>query len=207
MSVSALLPNPPNDITEHGGDAFERAAGLDAFVRETLFASGHALFNRDHSHLAEVTIGYLWTNVEYSKAQRTIIGTAEMPKAGGAWGKARGGQQLREWFGDVPDFLITLYAPWFAEADDASRLALIEHELYHCSCHRDETGEPLYNDRTGRPLLTMRGHDVEQFIGVVRRYGPDAAGVRELVEVAERGPTIALADIAALSGAACGSCK
>ncbi|WP_420376855.1 putative metallopeptidase [Sinorhizobium medicae] len=49
----------------------------------------------------------------------------------------------------------------------------------------------------------MRGHDVEDFVGVVRRYGADAAGVRAIVDAANRPPEIARANIAH----ACGTCQ
>ncbi|WP_267902481.1 putative metallopeptidase [Sinorhizobium meliloti] len=41
------------------------------------------------------------------------------------------------------------------------------------------------------PVFTVRGHDVEEFVGVVRRYGADAAGVRAIVDAANRPPEIA----------------
>ncbi|MCM5690787.1 putative metallopeptidase [Sinorhizobium meliloti] len=36
----------------------------------------------------------------------------------------------------------------------------------------------------GAPVFTIRGHNVEAFVGVVRRYGADAAGVRAIVDAA-----------------------
>lgn len=47
----------------------------------------------------------------------------------------------------------------------------------------------------GEPKLYLRGHDVEEFHGVVQRYGasPD---VQKMVELANDGPTISRANIA-----------
>ena len=67
---------------------------------------------------------------------------------------------------------------------------------------KDEFGAPKFNQQTGRPSFTMRGHDVEEFVGVVRRYGAEATGVRALVDAANAGPEIAAADIAQC----CGTC-
>jgi hypothetical protein len=39
------------------------------------------------------------------------------------------------------------------------------------------------------------GHDLEEFVGVVRRYGADAANVRTLVDAANRSPEISKAGI------------
>lgn len=102
----------------------------------------------------------------------------------------------------VPDFIITIDAAWWLQASDAEACALVEHELYHCAQDRDEYGAPKFNKQTGRPVFAMRGHDVEEFIGVVRRYGADAAGIRALIEAAEAGPEIAAASIAQC----CGTC-
>nr|WP_172685678.1 putative metallopeptidase [Sinorhizobium meliloti] len=80
--------------------------------------------------------------------------------------------QVKQWFGFVPDFIITLDAE------------------YCRAC--------------GAPVFTIRGHNVEAFVGVVRRYGANAAGVRVIVNAANRPPEIALAKIIAH---ACGTCQ
>lgn len=67
---------------------------------------------------------------------------------------------------------------------------------------KDEYGVPKISDETGKPLFRVRGHDVEQFVDVVRRYGMQAGGVTELVEAANAGPEIAEAQI----NGACGNC-
>lgn len=46
----------------------------------------------------------------------------------------------------------------------------------------------------------MRGHDVEEFVGVVRRYGARAAGVQAMVDAASAGPQIAAVKIAQAYG-------
>ena len=109
--------------------------------------------------------------------------------------------QLIGWFGTVPDFVLTFDASYCAECSDAEFMALVEHELYHCGQERDIYGLPKFT-RFGTPKFTMRGHDVEEFVGVVRRYGADAAGVSAMVEAANAGPEIARVDIAR----ACGTC-
>ncbi|WP_412549259.1 putative metallopeptidase [Sinorhizobium medicae] len=66
----------------------------------------------------------------------------------GKWARARAEIRVKQWFGFVPDFIITLDAE------------------YCRAC--------------GSPVFTIRGHNVEEFIGVVRRYGADAAGIRAI---------------------------
>lgn len=201
-----MRPMPPEDKV-NGLDAwFSPAPELEAWARANFIDDDGMISNPDHEHLQHSTLGFLWTNVANAKKGRAVIGTAEPGAPQGAmgkWGRAKAVLQIEEWFGSVPDFLITIDANWWLQASDAEACALIEHELYHCAQATDEFGAPKFNQQTGKPSFTMRGHDVEQFIGVVRRYGADASGVRELIEAAQAGPTIAAADISQCCGACC----
>ena len=119
----------------------------------------------------------------------------------GGWRKLRQEKQMIDWFGCVPNFIITIDA-WFAhKASDTDFCALIEHELYHIGAKRDEDGNYLVSQSTGEYKYYLRPHDVEEFHGVVQRYGasPD---VQKMVELANDGPTIGKAKIAH----ACGTC-
>ncbi|MBN0712796.1 hypothetical protein JTM07_35940, partial [Pseudomonas aeruginosa] len=53
----------------------------------------------------------------------------------------------------------------------------------------------------GFPKLKLRGHDVEEFVGVVRRYGP-SKDVQHLIDAASRSPEVAKINISR----ACGTC-
>ncbi|MGB9179997.1 MAG: putative metallopeptidase, partial [Pyrinomonadaceae bacterium] len=176
---------------------------LLSWSRHTFFDTASRLYNADHHHLRQAHIGFLWTNVPNAKAMRTILATAEMPMPRGSrWQRERELFQLSEWFGDKPDFLITVYAPFAARADHATWCALIEHELYHCAQARNKMGALRFSTETGKPIWAMRGHDVEEFTGVLRRYGARAAGVLDFVAAARKRPLIARADIRG----ACGTC-
>lgn len=159
--------------------------------------------NEDHAHLEQASLGFLWTRVANARAMRQVVGTAELgtPVAMGRWRKARAEQQIREWFGHVPDFIITIDANYAAVCGDAEFCALIEHELYHCGQETDQYGAPKFR-KSGEPAFAMRGHDCEEFVGVVRRYGAAAAGVRALVDAAQQPPEVARASVAEL----CGTC-
>lgn len=198
-------PMPPLDLVDGLAALFVADDDLAEWAIGTFIADDGLLSNEDHAHLAVARIGFLWTNVENSRKGRSVIGTAELGTPQGTmgkWGRARVVQQIVGWFGVLPDFIITIEATWWVKASDAECCALIEHELYHCAQDKDEFGSPKFNQQTGRPVFGMRGHDVEQFIGVVRRYGAGASGVREMVEAANAGPEIAAADIARC----CGTC-
>ncbi len=191
-----MRPAPPEQL-----DRFLPAPELLSWVEETILASGGALHNPDHAHLVDADLAFLWAPAAFEKAGRTVLGQAEqvMFRAGG-WQKARQEQQMIEWFGRVPEFLITLAADYCVTCSDAEFCALVEHELYHVGQRTDEFGAPAF-DKEGRPRLRIVGHDVEEFVGVVARYGP-SADVRRLVEASGAAPTVPRMDIAR----ACGCC-
>jgi hypothetical protein len=197
-------PYPPLEILETDEPTFTPANDLALWAKLTFIADGGKLANPDHHRLSAAHIGFLWANIPNQKQGKRVLGTAQLGKPMGsdAWKKGAVEQQRREWFGALPTFLITLDAAYAATCGNAEFCALVEHELYHCMQAEDEFGAPRFNEQTGEPVWAMRGHDVEQFIGVVKRYGADAAMVRELVEAAEKGPTVAQANITG----ACGTC-
>lgn len=173
-------PIPPTSVIETTAEpVFVPAPEIIDWTTRLFIESGADLYNEDHKHLNFATLGALWTNVPNGRAGRRIIGQAEMglpPVA--KWMRGRIEMQLLGWFGRVPDFVMTFDAGYCAECSDAQFMALVEHELYHCGQERDEFGSLKFR-KSGMPAFAMRGHDVQEFVGVVRRYGVDAAGVRE----------------------------
>lgn len=200
-------PNPPQCLIEISGDneeKFEVAQGFRDWIIETFISERSELFNPDHAHLADANLGVLWTNCANSRNMRTVIGQAELmpPMAMGKWQRARAAQQIEDWFGYMPDFLLTFSVEAAQMLDDASFCALVEHELYHCAQKLDIYGMPKFRE-DGSPSFCIRGHDVEEFVGVVARYGPQAAGVSAMVEAANQRPKVGLAAIAGI----CGTCS
>jgi hypothetical protein len=208
--AAALRPRPPALLLgadpEEGG-IFVPSPDLSAWMQKTFVVSGAPLLNPDHEHLEDALIGVLWTNVANTRSGKMIAGTAEMPYGGtgSKWGKARAEFQLRQWFGpDRLDFLIVLDAEYADQCDDATFCSLCEHEMYHCAQKTDLFGAPAFS-KSGSPLYTMKGHDAEEFVGVVARYGVGAAagGVPALVAAGNKAPSVAAAKISS----ACGTCR
>lgn len=199
-------PVPAAEVIDpqSGEVVFAAAGDVCEWARAAFMAENSPLYNSEHDHLVEAHVGVLWTNAPNAKNGNRVVGTAEIPTVNGSkWLKLRMEWQLRQWFGAVPDFLITLDAVYAAAASDALFCALVEHELLHCGQAKDEFGQPRFT-REGAPVLTIRGHDCEEFVSIVARYGAgNAAGsTLALVEAARRGPAIAEADIARM----CGTC-
>lgn len=196
-------PIPPFELEEDFKPYISHISAdeISHWAQEQIISIEGRLHNPDHAHLAEADIGFLWATSAFIKKGRTVLGQAEevMMRAGG-WQKARMEQQLYEWFGRKPDFIITLAADFCMNCSDLEFCALVEHELYHIAQKTDEFGAPEFT-RDGQPKLCMRGHDVEEFTGVVRRYGASKE-VKQLIDAASQPAEVANTDIAR----ACGTC-
>lgn len=199
-------PIPPKTILDLSdlstwGIRLTPAPGVWEWISTHILADTGSIHNPDHAHLIDADIRIMWASSSFEKQGRTVLGQAEQVafRAGG-WQKARMEQQMLDWFGGVPDFIITLAADYCADCSDEDFCALVEHELYHIAHGVDKYGQPAFT-KEGLPKLVMRGHDVEEFVGVVRRYGasPD---VQEMVDAANRPPEVGKLNISR----ACGTC-
>lgn len=200
-----MRPLPPAIFKDIGDNRFIPDHDLWQWCIDNFLNPDSSIFNDDHSHLADARIGFIWTNQPNASKGRRIIGQAEQCIFRcGAWQKGRQEQQIAEWFGIAPDFLITLDANYCEVCSDTDFMMLVEHELYHCSQAIDQYGMPKFNKDTGEASYAMRGHDVEEFVGVVRRYGvgdPEST-LAKLIEAAQKMPLIDGYTIAQC----CGSC-
>lgn len=191
-------PCPPDDLVGEDAQLFLTlcpAPEIGEWVQRNILADDGPIHNVDHSHLIDADLCFLWASTAFTKQGRSVLGQCEqvMFRAGG-WQKARQEQQMREWFGYVPQFIITLAADYCSQCSDIEFCALVEHELMHIGQQMDEFGSPKF-DKEGFPKLCMVGHDVEEFIGVVQRYGA-SQDVQRLIDAAKAGPSVARANIA-----------
>lgn len=199
-------PYPPTsllDLSELSGFGIRLIPAPEVWewlLAEILTDTG-SIHNEDHTHLIDADIRVMWASAAFNKKGSTVVGQAEeVAFRAGGWQKARMEQQMTDWFGDVPAYIITLAADYCADCSDADFCALVEHELYHIAQAKDQYGAPKFT-QDGLPKLEMRGHDVEEFVGVVRRYGasPD---VQALVDAANSPAEVGKLNISR----ACGTC-
>ncbi|AVD89646.1 MULTISPECIES: putative metallopeptidase [Pseudomonas] len=183
------------------GTRLKPAPEVGEWVQAAILSDTGDLHNPDHAHLIDAPLRFLWASACFERQGRTVVGQAEqlMFRAGG-WQKARQEQQMIDWFGEVPGFVITLAADYCSQCSDTEFCALVEHELYHIAQKLDQYGAPKFT-QDGLPCLTLRGHDVEEFVGVVRRYGA-GHDVQQLIDAASRPPEVAKINISR----ACGTC-
>ncbi|POQ04266.1 hypothetical protein CXB40_21635 [Pseudomonas syringae pv. avii] len=171
------------------------------WIQTEILADTGSIHNEDHAHLIDADIRVMWASSAFTKQGRRVLGQAEQVafRAGG-WQKARMEQQMRDWFGFVPSYIITLAADYCSQCSDAEFCALVEHELYHIAQATDQYGSPKFTQE-GLPKLEMRGHDIEEFVGVVRRYGA-SQDVQRLVDAANKPAEVGKLNISR----ACGTC-
>lgn len=208
--ILAKRPKPPKRMFElDAGTLFLPAPDVKEWVWENILVPDGLLYNPDHRHLQDAKLAYLWANAENTRQGVFVGATCEipLPSHGNPWQKERVLYQLTEWFGEVPDFLITMHAGYCDSCPDANWCSLTEHELYHAAQATDKWGAPKFHKkgpRAGEPVFALAPHDAEEFVGVTRRYGVGASarGVRALVEAGMKAPEIAEASIRA----ACGTC-
>lgn len=201
--VGAFRPAPPDELLADDllYPRLTPAPELLAWVQDCILADDGPLHNPDHSHLIDADLEFLWASQAFIKQGRTVLGQCEevMFRAGG-WQKARQEQQFRDWFGRTPKFVITLAADYCAQCSDTQFCALVEHELFHIAHLNDKHGSPAFG-QDGLPKLGLCGHDVEEFIGVVARYGP-SRDVALMIEAAKDAPHVGASSVAH----ACGTC-
>lgn len=197
-------PMPPADLLESPFLILTPAPELWEWMQREILATTGSIHNEEHAHLIDASIGVMWASSAFTKKGRAVLGQAEqlMIRAGG-WQKARQEQQMIDWFGEVPGFVITLAADYCSQCSDADFARLVEHELMHIAHATDQYGAPKFTQE-GLPKLFLRGHDVSEFISIVERYGvgaPDGELAR-MVEAAKTPPSVSSESIAS----ACGTC-
>ncbi|MGC2239134.1 MAG: putative metallopeptidase [Pyrinomonadaceae bacterium] len=204
--LQLIRPRPPELLLEPyvGIDFFVPAPELEEWARLAFLSDDSPLFNEDHIHLSTAHIGYLWTNVPNEKAGQIIAATCEIPFfRGNAWQKHRQIMQMQEWFGDIPDAVITFDARLADICSDLQFCGRADHELYHIRHAVNKLGEPLFDD-AGQPKFAPKGHDVEEHTGIMRRYGPGgcAGDTIAFIEASMRAPEIGEIELIGV----CGSC-
>ena len=210
--MEQIRPFPPQELIDKADEEeairLAPAPDLMNWVIANFLTIGGPLHNPDHDHIAELIhdneefMAFAWASSACMAKKRMVLGQCEKVMFNqGGWRKARQEQQMRDWFGYVPVYLITIDASYCDQATDRDFCALIEHELYHIGVERDEEGDPLISEMTGLPKHYLASHDVEEFVGVVKRWGADES-VKRLIEVAKQAPFVSDVNISKC----CGTC-
>lgn len=116
---------------------------------EDAAAIGAILVEAVHDHLQRASIAYVFR--EKMKTRDKSV-----------WGKASKASGELEFFNGY-DFVIKINWMVWRGLSDLQKVALIDHELSHCG-HEIE-------DKTGDDKWVMLSHDIEEFSGIVQRWG------------------------------------
>jgi len=141
---------------------------------------------QEHAHLAdgEAVVDFLFVRDTIEMKGREILGSVHLPSVQG---------QLKNvfiWmivntFGRLPHFLVTLDKSYWNSCDERHQEILIYHEMCHMIHKENKDGE-LRFDMYGDPVWGIRGHDVEEFIQTVARYGAYSDDIREFINAAQK---------------------
>lgn len=128
-------PYPPVNFTGENWLPYTRlipATEIGEWVNQNILSEDGRIHNPDHAHLVDADVAFMWASGSFSKSGRIVLGQCEqvMMRAGG-WQKSRMEQQMHEWFGRIPKFIITTAADYCEQCNDLEFCALVEHELYH----------------------------------------------------------------------------
>ena len=123
------------------------------------------------------------------KAQKAVLGEAALPRFMGSLGAVGRWLLAKACGGDLPDFLMILDSTWWAQATPKQREALVYHEMCHMAHAVDKDGEPRFTEE-GNPIWDIRGHDLEEFNAVVRRYGAWLGDIESFIHSLRAGGAI-----------------
>jgi hypothetical protein len=152
---------------------------------------GLLLTNRveEHAHLQDANIGYVFRDDELRRRGKVIAAEAILVERILQSEKRYG--RIVKWallhhilkVEELPDFLVLIDRNIWSGMEPDAKLALIDHELSHCFFQTEDDGETPKLTEDGRYRWTIRGHDVEEFCGVVARNGLWNEDLRNMARV------------------------
>lgn len=139
---------------------------------------GEMLIERvdDHVHLQQATVGYMFRDDELRRRGDVIHAEAILVER--ILQSEKRYARIVKWailrilkLDELPHFLILIDRNIWEGYSIEEKVALIDHELSHCDQDREEDGETTKLHKDGTPCWRIRGHDLEEFCGVVARNG------------------------------------
>jgi hypothetical protein len=107
------------------------------------------LIEDHHGHLIEANIKYLFRTGNWEVKKRDT------------WGQAKKvGKEVNFLTGH--DFIVLIHQEVWEQLVPEHKEALLDHELQHCSAGTDDAGNKVWY---------IQGHDVEDFLPIIRRHG------------------------------------
>lgn len=137
---------------------------MKVWISEELKAAGELVINECHQSLEGLKIAWFFKEKATKKTGAQFV-----------LGKAIAVSD-RDWMLHKFDVIIEIAYDMWRIANDASRSALLDHELTHVVWDGDIDKE------TNRPLVWLKDHDIEEFTKVLARRGCWHPALRGFVE-------------------------
>lgn len=123
------------------------------------------LIEKHHQDLLEEDVVFLMRSKAAKSDGRAVLGTA-----------SKLSEKQRTLMGSDALFVIEIAADEWKSLGKLQRIALVDHELCHCTV--EETEKDGYVERKAK----IRQHDLEEFYDIVRRYGAWKDDIKEIGE-------------------------
>lgn len=123
---------------------------------------GEPLIAKHHTHLADVRVEYVYRSKHSKTAGRAVYGKARKVSGLIAFLAVNSQAPVDADPGDE-FFVIEIAADLWLTLSAKERKALVDHELCHCRADFDEDKDQI--------VLSIRGHDVEEFTEIIERHG------------------------------------
>lgn len=134
------------------------------------------LIKRHHPALGDAPVVYVFRTPAQRTKGRLVLGSARKVSGLNAFLAAMASGEPVDGDADHSFFVMEIAEEEWDEASRSERIALVDHELCHMGVDED-----------GR--LFIRGHDLEEFIDVVRRHGLWREDVAEFASVCSAVPS------------------
>jgi hypothetical protein len=139
---------------------------------------GMLLVNKvpEHAHLVDAVIGYVFRDDMLTRQGKVVAAEAILVERILQSDK-RYSRMVKAFILHVlgaevlPDFVMLIDRNIWEGQSAEEKLALVDHELSHMHFATEEDGETQKFHRDGSPWWSLRGHDVEEFCGVIERNG------------------------------------
>jgi hypothetical protein len=120
-----------------------------------------------HPELLDASFIVLTRSPAAQKGGKTVLGSVKKASA-----------EAQGLAGEGADYILTLSLNDWNALRDRQRRALLDHELCHCVGEEDE--------ETGEMKWKLRGHDIEEFTDVIRRWGAWPEDIIQAVETLQQ---------------------
>lgn len=125
---------------------------MKIWLSDDLKAAGYAVIEECHPQLKGLKLAWFFKDKATKSNGQIVLGRAISVSD-------------RDWLLHKYDAIIEIAHDMWKIASDKARNALLDHELSHVIWEGD------IDDESERPLVILRGHDIEEFAKVLERRG------------------------------------